>query len=244
MYVLCAGAYVARDLDLFGFPVSKCLKWGYFPEVSSHPRVAGSPSVRGTAQILSAQRLISLKHVELQLQLAAFLSERGVDFQLKICGDGPLRGRLMNMAGAMGLSDSVEFLGELSTEEVHLRMSEADIFLGTSDGHEGWGATIYEAMASECAVVACDAMGSVPSLIVDGANGFSYSMGDAESFFVKVERLISDPKLCAIIGAAARNTVTGVWSARVAADRLVKVFDGFPEGISSGFTDGPLSPAG
>lgn len=33
MYVLCASAYTARDLAMFGFPVEKCLKWGYFPDV-------------------------------------------------------------------------------------------------------------------------------------------------------------------------------------------------------------------
>lgn len=43
MYVLCASGYTAGDLAKFGFPVERCLKWGYFPQVNSSPVEARRP---------------------------------------------------------------------------------------------------------------------------------------------------------------------------------------------------------
>ena len=32
--LLCAGAYVGKDYESFGYPKGKALKWGYFPEMT------------------------------------------------------------------------------------------------------------------------------------------------------------------------------------------------------------------
>ena len=74
------------------------------------------------------------------------------------------------MAHDLGVTECVEFLGELTHDETIELMRDSEIFLATSNRMEGWGATVNEAMASGCCVVASDAMGSVPYLIEDGLN--------------------------------------------------------------------------
>lgn len=62
MYVLCASGYTARDLSKFGFPVERCLKWGYFPQVDSCPVEARRPAVAYGEGAQGAQRALQTDH--------------------------------------------------------------------------------------------------------------------------------------------------------------------------------------
>ncbi len=140
MFVLCGGAYAARDLVLSGFPKDKCLKWGYFPVVDDgdvEARPAGLPRY---LSLCSAQRQIPLKRVDMQIELARLMKEAGTEFRLRIAGDGPELPRLKSMVTEYSLWESVEFLGALTPDRVAKLMRESDVFLATSDRSEGWGA--------------------------------------------------------------------------------------------------------
>lgn len=119
-------------------------------------------------------------------------------------------------------------------------MRSNEIFLATSNRKEGWGATINEAMASGCCVVASDAMGAAPFLIEDGANGIVFLDGNLDALSLKVSALLDPEDETRRIGAAAAETLAGTWSACEAARRLLlaSAHDG-----SGGFPAcGPVSP--
>ena len=250
MRVLCASAYTARDLGLFGFPVSKCLKWGYFPEVQAGKGVLDSktPLPRYKA-LCSAQRLIPWKRVDLQVHALQRVISAGIDVNLTIAGDGPERRRLEALASELGVADNVEFLGELSHNDTLALMHECGIFLATSDRNEGWGATVSEAMSMGCCIIASEEMGSVPYLIKSGSNGFSFCGGDSEAVSQKIVQALSNTDLAQRLGARARETVDGIWSAKEAAIRLVelaKVISPEKADFSDFYPwpDGPLSSPG
>ena len=243
MYVLCASAYTARDLSLFGFPSGKCLKWGYFPEL---PAVQRCDRINQSEPIkmCSVQRLIPLKRVDWQIRLAAELKANGYRFCLRVAGDGPDRARLEELIENLKVSDCVTLLGELDKESVADLMSSSDIFLATSNRKEGWGATINEAMAAGCCVVASDEMGSVPFLINNGLNGVSVHIDDGDMLYRLITALFNNPDTMAKMGIMAKKTIEDTWNAQEARKRFVTLSNGLRESRDlCNPVDGPLSKA-
>ena len=230
LYMLCASAYTAFDYGLHGAYIGKTFKWGYFPEVKVYDvddlmnrklsaTTAGWKHPK--ASILWAGRLIGLKHPDASIKTAYELKKKGHAFQLDIIGNGEMEQQLRNMIDRMGLSDCVNMLGAMSPARVREHMEKADIFLFTSDKNEGWGAVLNESMNSGCAVVASDAIGSVPFLIENGENGVVYHSGNQKELNRAVLTLIENPLLRKKLGAAAYRTLKDTWNAEVAAERLL-----------------------
>lgn len=248
MYMLCAGAYAAHDFEISGFPRNKCLKWGYFPEFEEQTEVTLPSSSRSTHMLFSAQRLIWWKRVDLQIQLVAKLRDYDKKCRLFIAGEGPELSKLKHMAVSLGVADNVSFLGRLSPSEVQRNMAIADIFLATGNRNEGWGATVQEAMASECCVVANNAMGCASYLINQGENGVVFRDNDIDDFADKVSSVLGNVHIRKCMAKAGRELVTaGVWSASTAVDRLYNVarvmcYEDMKR-VGSMFADGPLSLA-
>lgn len=243
-HVLCASAFTASDLSLCGFPSDKCLRWGYFPEVSaSSGRRRGARSGDGVVRLIWVGRLLDWKHPTDAVELARRLRANDVDFALDIIGTGPQERRVAGMVRSLGLGDRVNLLGSMTPEEVRQRMDSADVFLLSSDRAEGWGAVLNEAMATECAVVASHEAGSVPYLLQHEASGLIYRSGDLDDLYVQVRRLVDDPALCRQLASEARATMTSTWNASVAADRLLRTAEALREGGASPYRDGPCSPA-
>lgn len=246
MLMLCTGAYACRDLCLSGFPEDKCLKWGYFPVLDEKDSRVARLSESEPPVLFSAQRLVSWKHVDLQIELARKLKDAGISFALKIAGDGPMRSGIECSIRDFGLTDEVELLGNLSPQRVSEFMLSSAVFIATSDRNEGWGATINEAMACGCCVVASDAMGSVPWLVDDGKTGLRFRSGSSDSLFQSVAAALGDDGLRARCGESAKKQVTeGLWSSRTAAERLVELsrkwLDSGNVDLTASYSSGPLS---
>ena len=103
---------------------------------------------------------------------------------------------------------------------------------------------LNESMNSGCAVIACDAIGSVPFLLKDGENGFSYPLGDFELFYARLKALLDSRELSERLGKQAYLTMTSLWNAKTAAQRLLKIASGLIEnGELISEDDGPCSIA-
>lgn len=221
LYLLCAGAYVAADYAKFGVFRDKAYRWGYFPETKKYGRLDTVMSEKQKNHILWAGRLIDWKHPEYALQTASRLKADGLDFVLNIIGSGELESLLRAQIEEQNLSDCVHLLGSMKPEQVRRHMEFAGIFLATSDKQEGWGAVVNEAMNSGCTVIASHAMGSVPYLIEDEKNGLVFRSEDIDMLYEKVKDLLEHPEKQAVLGRNAYETITTLWNAEVAAQRLI-----------------------
>lgn len=243
MYVLCASAYTARDLSMFGFPKIKCLKWGYFPSTTAEDKPIYTPNERfehpRDMMLFSAQRLLPWKRVDLQIQAVHRLKQEGIDVFLRIAGDGPERQRLEHLAASLNVVESIEFLGELAHSEVLALMNESGIFLATSDRNEGWGATINEAMAMGSCVIASEEMGSVPFLIENKSTGLVFN-NELSELVSQIKIAVENPELATKYGQNAKNELENNWSARVASERLYN-FVCFADSPVDAYVKGPLS---
>lgn len=242
--VLCASAFAARDLSLFGFPGEKCLKWGYFPRVELYPIEVRSREHPWGGSMCSAQRLIPWKRVDLQVRMLGLLKEQGFDVRLTIAGDGSERAGLEALSRELGVDDRVTFAGQLDPDGVRELMRSSDVFLATSNRKEGWGATVNEAMAAGCVVVASNEMGSVPFLIRDGENGLLFGSGDEADLTAKVRQALGDEGASRRLQAGAVATIANEWGAENAAERLVAYCEAMLGGERLRFSVGPMSPAG
>lgn len=254
LYMLCASAYTPRDFGLVGAYKGKTFKWGYFPEVKRQDtdrlmQKKTTCQLTGLkyppVSILWAGRLIGWKHPEAAIYVAEQLKQNGYRFDMQIIGNGEMQEQLQRMIRDKQLDDCVNMLGAMSPEAVREHMEAADIFLFTSDFNEGWGAVLNESMNSGCAVVASHAIGSVPFLIQDGANGLVYKNGNQHQLEERVEKLIRDSNYRKQLGMNAYESIINVWSAEVAAKRFVELSETLLKGESANtlFAEGPCSKA-
>ena len=244
-FLLCASAYTAADVNLFGCYRNCCYKWGYFPEVKRYDDVDELMSTKRKNTLLWAGRFLDWKHPEAAVQVAQRLQRDGYDFDLTMIGTGPMEEEIRRQVEALGLSDKVHLTGSMSPEEVRRHMEQAEIFLFTSDRNEGWGAVLNESMNSGCAVVASRAIGAAPFLIQNGENGLIYEDGNLEDLYSHVKGLLDAPARRQAMGRAAYETMTTLWNADVAAARFLQLAERLNKGemVESLFVDGPCSKA-
>jgi glycosyltransferase involved in cell wall biosynthesis len=244
LYMLCASAYTAQDTLLIGAYPNKTYKWGYFTIVKKYDiEKLFKKKNRKFVNILWCGRFLNWKHPEKAIMVMKYLKENGYNCTLNIIGDGPIKDKISTMVSNLGLDESITFLGSMSPSKVREYMEKANIFLFTSDRQEGWGAVLNESMNSGCAVVASQAIGSVPFLIKHGENGFSYKDNDINDLYRKVEILVKDADLRMKLGANAVKTMEELWNPKIAAERLVKFCENLLKGKIIKFKEGPCSKA-
>lgn len=238
-YVLCAGAYVSRDLALWNFPAEKCLKFGYFPEVPAFEK--DNKKENKPVSILWCGRLLSWKHPEVAIRVAEYLKEKKMNAKVTLIGNGELEESLKKEINQKQLHSHIEMMGSLPYEKVYEYMHNADIYLFTSGRYEGWGAVLNEAMGSGCAVVANNAPGSTPYLIENGKNGLIYDSDN--SLTDCVNQLVENPSLRNALGKNAKETIETTWNAKYAAKQLIAFIEHYKDVDYVCPANGPCSKA-
>ena len=232
LYMLCASAFTAKDVNAIGAYKNKCFKWGYFTKVDDleidELRARHSLS-RREVRIMWCARFIDLKHPELPVKLAARLKEKGYNFVINMFGSGEKLEHTKLLAKHLNVKDCVVFRGNRPNELILEEMRNHDIFLFTSDKNEGWGAVLNEAMSNGCVAVGSNQIGSVPFLIEDDINGCIFKSEDLDSLYTKVAYLIDNPVLRCQMAIKAYETMKYTWSPQNAAKQflnLVSILNG------------------
>ena len=222
VYFLCTSAYAARDLARIGIKGDRVLKWAYCPEFKEISEEVFSAKEDKT-KLVWCGRLISWKHPEMALKIAEELKTLGCDFSLKIIGDGELKNSLAKTIIKKGLEKQVELCGATPPDMVAKIMQDADIFLATSDKNEGWGVVVNEGMNNGCAVFATKAMGSVPTLIENGANGFYIVPGKEKEVAKKIKELSDNAEVLAHFKKEAYDTLKNKFTPKIYAETFVEL---------------------
>lgn len=244
LYRLNASAFAANDFVKLHSYRNRMFKWGYFTKTAAGENFnLEAPRGVSRLKILFVSRFLIWKHPEIPVFMAYNLKKKGYAFELNMYGSGPEEQRIKGLIKDLNVADVVKLCGNKPNEQILEEMRNHDIFVFTSDRHEGWGAVVNEAMASGCAVVASDAIGSVPFLIEDGVNGYTFKSGSVEDITKKVESLLENPKQCRIFGKRAFETISEIWSPDNAARNFLKLVDGIESGNLNVVSSGPCSPA-
>lgn len=234
-YLLTIGSYCVEDFCKLGYPMEKSLKWGYFPPLTEKtlPELIENKEKN---TILWVGRFVPLKHPEYVVELAQYLKEQSLPFQIKMIGTGELWESIQKMIRERGLSDVVEANGPMPPEQVRLEFDKAQIALMTSDRNEGWGAVVDEAMSSACVMVAPNVVGSTTYLIENNVNGMVFE--NKQQMFQMVQQLLPDRERCSSLGKEAYRTITETWNYQTAAQRFWE----FLQDQTVRYDSGPMSP--
>lgn len=178
--------------------------------------------------ILSVGRLVEKKGFPFLLQAAAILQGRGLDFELIIVGEGPLRDELERLTGGLGLRERVIFAGALSQEQLAHVYRRADVFCLASivakDGdRDGLPNVILEAMAYGVPVVASN-VGAIPEAVKDEETGLLAAPGSPQELAEKIERVLTDEELRTRLIGQARQLVTEQFDVHKNTVRLGQLF--------------------
>lgn len=169
-----------------------------------------------TPCVLTIARLAPQKGLDLLLEAATLIKQRGIDFTWLVAGDGPLKAQLNQQIATAALP--VKLLGR--REDIGALLSQADVVVQTSYW-EGQPLTLREAMQAGRAIVATDVGGSAYTLagcgqLVEPQAG---PLADA------VVAVISDPKRRETLEAASRAAVAKIPGETQLREQLDRVLD-------------------
>ena len=152
---------------------------------------------------------------KLLAEALALLSD--VAWTLTIIGDGPMRGEVAALFGAIP-SARLEWLGEVEPDRVPGLLAAGGIYVWPGTG-EAYGLAYLEAQAAGLPVVAQKTAG-VPEVVKDGLTGILTAAGDVRAFASAIRRLLVNDGERRQLAAQARRFVFGERSLQQAAQRL------------------------
>lgn len=168
-----------------------------------------------------ASRLVEQKGLFYLLEIANILKYRGVNFKLKIAGDGPLESQLKAKSKELSLDGVVTFKGFVT--DISSFLSKIDIYLCTSI-FEGFGFSMAEAMLHQKPVIAFNTS-SNPEIVQHQETGFIVPAFDLEMFCDKVEELSHNHELRKKFGENGKSHVINSFSKEKQHQKLEALLD-------------------
>ncbi|MEO0211180.1 MAG: glycosyltransferase family 4 protein [candidate division WOR-3 bacterium] len=183
---------------------------------------------RENNRLLFVGRLVERKGVKYLLRALKILKEQYPHIKLTVIGAGPEEGNLKSEVEALGIQNSVDFLGLVSEEEKAREYGRAAVFVlpaivDSKGDTEGQGVVILEAMRAGVPVVA-SAVGGITDLIVDGETGFLVPEKDPEALSAVLAKLIDSPDKREMVAIAALERLEKEFGPSVIGERLIDLY--------------------
>jgi colanic acid/amylovoran biosynthesis glycosyltransferase len=129
----------------------------------------------GRWRLVQACRLIEKKGILTALKALVTVKEHHPLVTYVLCGDGPMRARILEVADSLGVRDNVELCGWLDQQQLLDQYQRAHLFLHPSEktkaeDQEGIPNSMLEAMAIGLPVVAT-LHGGIPEAVTSGYDG-------------------------------------------------------------------------
>lgn len=213
--LLPIGVHACHDFRRLGVRPDKMTTWGYFVEASQRPSPSPRPARSGAQDVLRilwVGRLLAFKRVD-TLFKAVNACQGKFPIELTVAGDGPMRCRLERLAQRLfgGHPGTLSFQHSVPIEQVRALMQSHDVYVLTSNGYEGWGAVVSEAIEEGMTVFGTYEAGSCATILPDAQ---LFSAGDWRRLSRLLEAFHSNPQRF-------DNGGDFLWTAARAAERLL-----------------------
>jgi len=199
---------------------------------------------RVVLRVICVARLVEKKGLFQQLELYARARDAGLNFEVRILGDGPLRQALAARIAALRLNDRVRLLGHCSQPAVWRDLAWADVLVHTgivaaSGDRDGLPNVIPEAMSAGAVVITSPAAATTEA-IAHRRTGFVASLDTPEAWLAAFREVSAGGEELERIRGEARHWVEENFDAHRNAARLHALFEA---GIQSAPTGnlGPLA---
>jgi len=203
------------DLDRFRFDAAGRSKlrrqWGLPADGGDGPLVVGT-----------AGRLVMGKGIDMLIEAAALLKDRGTTWRLVIAGDGPDRPDMQMLAHRLGVADRVQFVGFV--QDMPAFYSVLDVFALCS-ATESFGLALAEAMACERVVVGTPTAGARRQ-IDHGRTGWQLRTFEASELAEALAGLQEQRERFSTLGHEARRAVGRQFSIDLTLERTLRALSG------------------
>lgn len=183
-------------------------------------------------RLVCVGRLDGAKGHVILIEACARLVADGQRFEVRLIGDGELRGLLEQLVRERQLGDTVEFLGWKSGEDVRAELRDSRGLVLPSFG-EGLPVVIMEAFALARPAIATRIAG-IPELVMTGETGWLVTSGSVDALVGAMrEALELPPARLFELGRAGRARVLAAHDAGREAEKLAKLFASVPTRATS-----------
>ena len=223
------GVHAQLDMRRLGVPLRKMLPWGYFVEPSNDTsrRTVRSVSCQGVGagplKVLWVGRMLKLKCVNTLVRAVAAAARMlkasgGREISLTLVGDGPEKANLMRLASDLcPQNDLISFQPSVPIAKVRELMQGHDVYVFPSNGRDGWGAVVSEALEEGMLALGSHEAGATVTILPP-----THRFGCHDS-----------KRLASLLVQAARGELErvpiGEWTAARAANRLMNRLDACPD---------------
>ena len=149
------------------------------------------PQGQGTGKILCVGSLIERKGVDLLLNA---LAKVNCSYSLCLAGEGTEKEQLQKRAEELQIIDKVQFLGQLSREELLKHYADSDLFVFPTR-EDCFALVILEAMCSGLPIVCSKYADGAYDLIEEGKNGIIIDPYDETAFAESIEKVLGNKEL-------------------------------------------------
>ena len=196
----------------------KIVRCGLEPEFHEVP----PQQVSDTKRIVCVGRLCEAKGQLLLIQAVASIAERGIEIELVLAGDGPLRPALERQIEDLRVGGRVRITGWISGEQVREEILRARALVLPSFA-EGLPVVIMEAMALRRPVLTTYVAG-MPELVRPGQSGWLFAAGSQQHLESAIIECLETPvERLREIGEIARSQVLAAHSIDVEITKLVEL---------------------
>jgi len=185
---------------------------------SSKPGATEAKVVVGTARGLEY-----VYGLDILVRAFAVMKRRIPDSLLRIAGKGTIEGQLRQIVADEGLVDSVEFVGEVSQDDMPGFLNSLDMFVMPSR-EEAFGVATLEAMSCRVPVIATR-VGGNNELLDAGKFGALVESENCEELATAMFDLAHDEELRKLLARAARKHVVENYDLHLATRKMIDLYE-------------------
>lgn len=139
--------------------------------------------------------------------------------ELRIIGDGPLRGELEKAAAG----SPIRFLGQIPADETIRQIAQARLQLLPSECFEGFPMVVREAFAVGTPAAVSN-LGPLPSIVRHGINGVVFEAANPQSLLAAVRQAWETPGMLERLGAGARQSFEMLYTEDINYASLMEIY--------------------
>ena len=180
-----------------------------------------APSVADAQQlVVSLGHLVGRKrHADVMHAVAALPGVR-----YRVIGDGPERGSLERLAAALGISDRVQFTGQLEPREALAALSGAWV-MALPSTQEAFGVAYIEAMAAGIPAIGCRGEPGPEEIAAAGPGIVLVEARSTEELTGALRELLGDGERHQALAAGARQTVVREFTWERCGERTLAAYE-------------------
>ena len=223
------GKLSRRYVESLGAPPTAVVEGGLCAMPTPAVHAVQAPRRLGQGKpirFLFVGRLIEGKGIDCLLRATSVLSNCSAgpfDFEVIIVGDGPGRERFEHTARELHLQNLVRFVGSVGYRDIWSWYADSHVFV-LPTLQDNWPLVVPEAMSMGMPILLSNRAGSVPDLLREGSNGWSFDPDRPEQLAALCAEYLRRPSLIESHGRTSMDVVRP-YTPRHAADAFLKALN-------------------